>query len=774
VTPRLVDLLWRLRWILSAAIVVGAVALAPRADVTKIDNDITAWFSHGDPVYREYERFREEFGGTRTLIIALEVTREAPDAVKGIFTADRLRFLDTVSDDIERVRTVQRVNSLGTATLVTAIPAQGDDDGGLEVEPLIPDEVVPQEIRRRALNDDLIRGDLVAEDGRVAAIFVSFDEDRIDEVRGAVIEEIRALVDNRLPQGVRAHYNGSIEISEAYNRVTLENQRTFIPPIFALTFGSIYLMFRSVRRTALAMFAVTLSIIWTLGLYSLLGFTYNVLSSMIVPLIVVLAIADDVHIMQHFEHERRHGSAQQAFKRSVSHLLAPLLGASGTTALGMLSLATSSVVSVRQFGIGSAVGIMVDFVISLVFMPTMLAWLKPEQAVAPHETWLVGPMRRVARFSTAQPRRVLLVSAVILAAACAGATRLRVDTNHVNFFAKDHPLGVSAEIIDRELAGIYSFQILLEGPPDSMKSPDTLRRMEKLGEEISRLPFVKKVTSPADYVKRINRELQGGHRDAAVVPGDPNLIAQELFLFAMSDDGRAELERVVSSDFSNGQMSIKFASMSSDVVFEQISRSEVLAAEVFAGTGIRTTATGAGKLFSTLDHYLVVSQISSFGTAFVTVFGVIFLVFRSARFGLLAVVPNLFPVVAVLGLMGWTGISLNIATIMVASVALGIVDDDTIHFINRFRRETAAGAGVDEAIETATIFEGRASLTTAFINSSAYATVMLSSYKPTAWFGGLLALTMAVAFLAEVFVLPATIKIAPKLFAPRAVRAQAA
>jgi hypothetical protein len=505
-----------------------------------------------------------------------------------------------------------------------------------------------------------------------------------------------------------------------------------------------------------------------------MGFTYNVLSSIIVPLVVVLAIADDVHIMQHFEHERRHGSPEQAFKRSVRHLLAPLLGASGTTALGMLSLATSNVVSVRQFGIGSAVGVMVDFAISIIFMPTLLAWLKPEQAVAPHEMWLVGPMRRVARLSTAQPRRVLLVSTVILVAACAGATRLRVDTNHVNFFAKDHPLGVSAEIIDRELAGIYSFQILLEGPPDSMKSPETLRRMEKLGDEVSRLPFVKKVTSPADYVKRINRELQGGHRDAAVVPGDPNLIAQELFLFAMSDDGRAELERVVSSDFSRGQMSIKFASMSSDVVFEQIAKSEVLAVEAFAGTGIRTTATGAGKLFSTLDHYLVVSQISSFGTAFVTVFGVIFLVFRSARFGLLAIVPNLFPVVAVLGLMGWLGISLNVATIMVASVALGIVDDDTIHFINRFRRETAAGAGVDEAIETATIFEGRASLTTAFINTCAYATVMLSSYKPTAWFGGLLALTMGVAFLAEVFVLPATIKMASKLFASRVIRAKVA
>jgi hypothetical protein len=765
-TGRLADFAWAFRWWLTAGIVAGAVALAPLADFTKIDNDITAWFSKADPVYREYDRFREEFGGTRTLIIALDVPPDATDAAAGVFTAERLRFIDELSDELEQVRTVEHVNSLGTATLVTATPATGADDGGLEVELLISEDLRPDQIRDRALNDALIRGDLVSEDGRTAAILVSFDEDRIDAVRGAVLDEIRALVERRLPAGLRAHFNGSIEISEAYNRVTLDNQRTFIPPIFALTFGAIYLMFRSIRRTVLTMVAVSLSIVWTLGLYSLLGFTYNVLSSMIVPLIVVLAIADDVHIMQHFEHVRRNASPEQAFKRTIHHLLAPLLGASGTTALGMLSLATSNVVAVRQFGIGSAVGIMVDFALSIVFMPTLLAWMKPETSVAPHEAWLVRPMRAIARLSSGRPRLVLAISLATLFTATAGIPRLRVDTNHINFFAEDHPLGSSARVIDRKLAGVYSFQFFLEGPPDSMKTPDALRRMDRLAAELSELPFVKKVTSPADYVKRINRELQGGSPAAAVVPDDPNLIAQELFLFAMSDDGRTELERMVSSDFSRAQVSVKFVSMSSDVLFDEIARAESIARDIFAGSEIQPTATGSGKLFSALDHYLVMSQLSSFATAFVTVFGVIFLVFRSARYGLLAIVPNLFPVAAVLGLMGWLGISLNIATIMVASIALGIVDDDTIHFINRFRRETAGGATVDEAIETATVLEGRASLTTAFINTCAYATVMLSAYKPTAWFGGLLALTMAVAFLAEVFVLPATIMLARRQFGP--------
>jgi hypothetical protein len=124
--------------------------------------------------------------------------------------------------------------------------------------------------------------------------------------------------------------------------------------------------------------------------------------------------------------------------------------------------------------------------------------------------------------------------------------------------------------------------------------------------------------------------------------------------------------------------------------------------------------------------------------------------------------------------MGYLDISMNIATVMVASIALGVVDDDTIHFINRYRREIAGGASTDEAIEIATTHEGRASLTTAIINSAGYGVLLLSEYKPTAWFGGLLALTMAVAFLAEVFILPAAIKLLPRVFGPAALRKTAA
>lgn len=759
---RVARFIYRWRRILSGLIVLGALVLAPRAHIQTIDNDLSAWFSADDPVYKDYERFRDEFGGTRTVIIAIE----APSRER-LFTEDGFAFLEKISADIERVQAVRRVSSLATATVVDALPASGpDDDGGLRVRRLIEDlkRETPAVVGRRAMDDELFRGDLISDDGAVTALIVFFEETRIDDVRAAVLAEIRRLVDSQLPSGFKAHYNGSLEITEWYNRVTLANQTTFTPPIMVITLLALFVMFRSIKKTLLTLGAISVSLLWTLGLYDLLGFSYNVLSSMIIPLVVVLAVADDVHILQHYALERRHSSREEAFVSTVHHLMAPLFGASATTALGMLSLATSQVVAVREFGMGSAVGVMVDFGISLVLVPTLLGLIKEDAVAPPQESWFLGPLRAVALFATRHARAVMAAAGVLAVLGGLGITRLRVDTNHINFFSEHHELYTSARVLDNRLAGIYTFQVFLEGPPESMQQPDVLKRMERLESALARLPFVKKTSSLADYVRRVHRELNDGRPEAYVIPETSAEIAQELLVFGLGDEGRAELERVAASDYSRAQVTVKLASMSSDLVFQQVQEADRLAQEIFAGSGVTATVTGSGRLFSMLDHYLVRSQITSFATAFLTVFGVIFFVFRSWKFGLLSIAPNLLPVLAVFGVMGWLGISLNVATVMVASVALGVVDDDTIHFISRYRRETRDGVSTDEAIEIATTQEGRAALTTAIVNCCAFAVLMLSEYKPSAWFGGLLALTMVMAFLAEVFILPAMIKLFPGLF----------
>jgi predicted RND superfamily exporter protein len=760
------EFLYRFRHAFVIAVFAGAAFLLPRVDLTQIDNDLSAWISKRDPEYQTYERFRQEFGGTRTLIVALESDR--------IFTPEGLQFIERITSDLERIELVERVQSLASANIVRPLPETADEDGGIEVSPLVKARTVSEQeakaVRRDALNEPLLRGDLVNEDGTVTAVVVTFDESRIDEVRGRVIDQVKAAVENAKPDGFQAHYNGSLEISETYNRVTVANTYELTPPILILTVVALYALFRSIRKTVIVLIAVLVSVVWTLGLYSLLGFNFNVLTSMLAPLVVVLAIADDVHILQHFDHEvRKAGDKRQAFISSVTYLFAPLLSASGTTALGMLSLATSNVVAVRTFGIGAGIGVMVDFLISIVFVPALLTFVRPDPKPAPQERWLVQPLQRAGRFAYAHPRLVMTVVVALVAGAVVGATHLRVDTNHINFFPKTHPLSQSAAVIDRELSGIYSFNILLEGPPESLKTPDAMQRMERLSRDLERLPYVRKVVSAATYVKRVNQQLSGGSLDAYRVPDSAGAIAQELFVFGLSEQGRFELARIVASDFSRAHISVKLASMSSDLVFEQIHEAERLAAAAFDGSGIAPTVTGSGRIFSTLDHYLVTSQLTSFGTAFLTVFGVIFLVFRSARFGVLGIIANVFPVILVLGIMGWLDISLNIATVMVASVTLGIVDDDTIHFISRYRREVARGAETHDAVETAAMQEGRAALTTTIINALGYTVLMASEYRPTAWFGSLLATTMLLAFIAEVFIVPAVISLAPRIYASPAI-----
>ena len=355
--------------------------------------------------------------------------------------------------------------------------------------------------------------------------------------------------------------------------------------------------------------------------------------------------------------------------------------------------------------------------------------------------------------------------------ALTGIRDLRVDTNHINFFSRDHPLGQSARVIDDELSGIYSFQILLEGPPESLGTPENLQRMDRLENELRKL--AERQEGPVGGRLRAARE-QGAARRRSPPPtsslSDPATVAQELFVFTLGGEGRRELERVVASDYSRAQIDVKLRADGLRLVLQLIERTDKLAADDLqrnrhhrhddrirpavqharplpGGVADQQLRDGVRHRLRRHLRHLPIDQVRLPDDRAQPAAGA----GGTRRHGL----PRDL---------------VNIATVMVASVALGVVDDDTIHFINRYRREVAAGAATDRAIELATVHEGRASLTTAVINSLAFGVLLFSEYKPTAWFGGLLGLTMAVAFLAEVFILPATIKLLPGLFGAEALR----
>ena len=350
---------------------------------------------------------------------------------------------------------------------------------------------------------------------------------------------------------------------------------------------------------------------------------------MIVPLIAILAIADDMHLLQRFDLiSKRSGDPRIAFQTTVSQQLVPILGASLTTSLGMASLATSRVAAVREFGIVAALGVMIDFLISFSLLPLVLTLVPPRGKSAPAGKWLGQLLAGLSRLMAGRWRTILLLTEVVLVAAIAGILRLRASTNHIEFFPEENPLHRSALLIDEKLAGIYSFEVILEGEAETFKDPALLRLLENFSLQVEQMPYIKRAVSFLDSLKKVHQELAGGAKESHRIPDTRQAVAQEIFLFGLSESGRSHLSTLLISDFSRTRVWVKMRSTASEEVFQQILKVEQLAAQIFSKVPVKVVVTGSGKLFTALDAYLVQSQLSSFATAFATVFGVIFLIFR--------------------------------------------------------------------------------------------------------------------------------------------------
>ncbi len=712
----------------------------------KLDNTLSTWFPADDEHYRTYQHFRDDFGGNRNLVIVIEVD--------DVFDPSILRYIRDRSEAIEEIDWVKRVYSLSTANRV-----YGNEDG-IEVKPLLHgmNDGMIAEIRDYTLRQELLRDDLVSADASLTTIVVTFDEENADRERARILEEIRGIMEGGAIEETQIYYSGSMEFSKEYDRFTLQNQRSFTPPLIALIVISILLLFRSVSKLMIVIFVVGSSVGWTVGIYSLLGYSFNVISGMLIPLIVILSISDTIHILEyHDEVSRDRGDKKEIFVSTMAYITRPCLATSLTTAFGLLSLTSSKVPAVRAFGLGSAIGILSAFILSIVFVPFFLSVLPSKYRMSKGSIWL-KPLGALHRFNLRHSRALLVSISAVFILAVSTISRIEVNTNQTDFFQEDSMIRRAAKLLNERLSGVFSVEVYLTGEEGSMKRPEVLRAMEEFQARVLIYPHVEKVTSLSDQVKMINRELEGGDPDAYRIPDSRELIAQELFLLSLSQHGREDLHHVVSSDYSRGRISVKMRSMSSDELVEICRSMEGEAGKIFADTGVTPVLTGSGQLFSYLDRYLVESQIRSFTIAFLTVIVFMFIFFRSWKYGFLSILPNLFPIVLVLGVMGFTGITLNVATVTVSSVALGIAADDTIHFISRFKRERREkGHERIRSLENSTIHVGRAIVSTSMINMLGFSILVFSDFMPTVYFGCLVAMTMGFALVGDLVFLPTSL-----------------
>ena len=710
----------------------------------EMDNSLKAWFSSADPDYIGYEDYRNTFEGGRFLIVALRS--------KDIFSLNVLRYIKKKTEEFEDLPNVKRVHSLANANKVIGTSE------GIEINPLLSDlkDNDLQKIREYATKDELFREYLISRDGTFTAIVLTFGDMPSEETDKAV-HQIKEMAYQEKPRDVEIFLSGDMRLYTEFNRFTKQNQK--ILPLLVIPIISLFILilFRSLSKVFIILSVVGMSLCWALGFYSVLGYDFNVVTGMLIPLVVILSIATSIHIMEYFIEAREDGNKEEAFKNTVSYITIPCFITSITTAFGLLSLSISHIDAVKHFGIGSAAGVMFAFIISIIIVPVFITLLPLDQKIRKGgllKKWL----QAISQFNQRRFIYILVVAFFGFLFFGWGITKIKIETNQIEWFPKKEDCYKSTMLVDKNLSGIGDVEIVIKGKKDTLKDPDILKRIDILSLKIRKIPRIKKVISLADYVKNINKALKEDNPEQYTIPDSQSLIAQELFLFSLSDDGRKELDNIVTSDYSQGRISVKTESMPSQESVILGNLLEDMAKATFSGTGIHVSLTGTTFLYNLMNRYLMESQIKGFSLAFLLVIGVLFIAFWSAKYGGLSIIANLLPIIFIIGIMGWSGITLNTGTVMVASVALGIAADDTIHFISRFRKELhSKQSSPENALRETIISVGRAILFTSAINIAGFLILLISGFQPTREFGMLIAMTLFFALMGDIVVLPSVL-----------------
>ncbi|MEW6040788.1 MAG: efflux RND transporter permease subunit, partial [Elusimicrobiota bacterium] len=640
---------------------------------------IRAWFSSSDPDYIAYEDYRDTFEGGRFLIVALRS--------KDIFSFDILNYIKQKTEEFENLPHVKQVHSLANANKVIGTA------GSIEINPLLSklETINLQKIKKDAIEDRLFRDYLISSNGKFAAIAISFEEMDVKETDEA-IHQFKKVAYTGKPEDLELFLAGDLRQMFEFNRFSKQNQKIFPFIVIPLICIFIFILFRSLSKVFITLLVIGMSLCWALGFYSTLGYTFNVVTAMLIPLVIILSVSDCIHIMEYFDETERNYSynKKETFINTITHITTPCFLTSITTAFGLMSLSISSIDAVKHFGIGSAAGIIFAFLICIIVVPHLLSLLSFSPQKYPVGNSFSNTQKKdkgweyllngISKINEKKPKYILIVAIIGFIFFSWGIKKVKIETNQLEWFPKKEDFYQSAMLVDKNLFGIGNMEIVVKGEEGALKEPDILKRMDNLDSEIEKLPHVKKVISLTDYIKRINEALEKDDPAHYKIPNSESLVAQELFLFSLSDDGRKELDKIVTPDYSQGRISVKTEYILSDENIILADLLKKMAEKTFSETGMSIILTGPTYLYNLLHKYILKSQIMGFSIAFLLIIGIMFIAFWSVRYGVLSIMPNLLPIIFIIGIMGWSGFKLNTGTVMVASVALGIAVDDTIHF----------------------------------------------------------------------------------------------
>jgi len=703
---------------------------------------IEVWFLEDDPALVIYDEFTQRFAADEIIVLALDAD---------VFSEETFATIGRIVEQAAGAPHVHRVRSLLDFDLDPAADFESE-----EFEEIAPNWQVR---RQNAAQNLLITPTFVSRDGATTAIVVEVARsgNTVDGKRALVTALDTLIVKERERSDIPMYMTGTPVLD---HRALVYNDRdlmTIYPLIVPFILVVCWLVFGRLQLAFIPLLVVAAAATWAIGFMGLLGLQTTLLSSAMVPLFLAIGAADAIHVLAENERQLHAGNTgMDAARACIERLWKPCLFTSLTTAAGLSALLASSLRPVREFGLIAAFGVLSAFVITMTLVPALLRLNGGRQLIRRNRITLrIGLyLRQSVSFFAHPPGRVaraaIPVGLLVGLLGIASATRLDIGVNPMSWFRQDDSFRVATEHVDAALGGATALEFLVRAPDAGFRDPDMLRLLDDFERWMERATPATVCISGVELIKEATRVASDGEFRVARLP--TMTMMTHMIQDALAAQG--ELERWISPDFSAGRISCRIPLGSSadlgsqlDLIREEIGRH-------FARAPITVEATGYGALIVQMEHHLVESQVLTISIAFVVVLLMLAVLIRSARIAGIAMLPNLLPVIAGVGLMPIMGISLNPGTVMVAAVALGIVVDDTAHLLVAMRRQLDSGADVGKALIQATEVVGRPVIITTIVMTGSMGMLTLGSFAPSIHFGVIAMTIVIVALFADLLLLP--------------------
>lgn len=735
--------------ILSLILVVG---LVPNALKLKPDFSYRIWFMDDDPLLKKFDTFERQFGNDENIAILIH-------SPNGIFDESSVRVVQQVTEKMWLAPDVIRVDSLSNYSYTMA---EGDE---MFVDPFLPEEdELTQEYlsnkKRIALSDEVMPRYLISPDGTTAMVYskmkpaleqIPMYKDTMDYARKIVADMDQAEH--------KFHIAGSAAINVTFQEVSETDMKTMLPILMLMVVLFLAYSFRGVGGVIYSFLIIGVSILSAFGFAGMKGYTFNVMLSAVPSTLIAICIADVIHVLMSYMLFKKQGMPnQEALRKTLDKNIVPTFLTSVTTTIGFFSIAPAKIVPVAHMGILNGIGTLLAWVFTIFLVLPLLQFLPLKNIRVSEEQKEKGDAYlspfAIRYTGWIQKYRIAIIVGfifLIIGSVYFGAKN-EVNSDPYNYFTTDVALKNANDTMEKEIGGSMGAELVLDsGVPDGIKNPEFLKKMDQLQSWLLELGYVKKVVSVVDIIKGMNRSLNAGAQDQYILADSQNVIAQQLFLYTMSLPQGMDINNRIDLGNQATRMTIMMNIHDSKTVLAEFERWENYAKSI----GLNAHVTGKVPLYQKMNGYIVDTFFESMEMALILVTLVMVIVFRSLKIGLLSMIPNVVPIIIGSGIMYFLKKPIDMGTVVITAVCLGIAVDDTIHFIANYLKAKEKGMDEFSAIASVVTFTGPALLLTTIILVCGFGTMMFASFVPNINFGIMSAIVLTAALIVDFTLLPA-------------------